>query len=141
MAITKEQDKARPTGTLGVERWVQFAYFGLAITLAWFLIKSSTAVWAILADTVNSVPEPNSTLISVGAGLIAIIAGVIAYRSDKIHTFVTEVCVELSKVTWPTRSETWSQTIIVLIVSVIAAVILGVFDTVWSKITDLIYDV
>lgn len=141
MAITKEQDKARPTGTLGVERWVQFAYFGLAITLAWFLIKSATAIWTILADTVNAVPEPNSTLISVGAGLIAVISGVIAYRSQKAHTFVTEVCVELSKVTWPTRSETWSQTVIVLIVSVIAAVILGVFDTVWSKITDLIYDV
>ncbi|MGB5811563.1 MAG: preprotein translocase subunit SecE [Polyangiales bacterium] len=141
MAITKEQDKARPTGTLGVERWVQFAYFGVAITLAWFLIKSATATWTLLADTVNSVPEPNATAISVGAGLVALIAGVIAYRSDKVHTFVTEVCVELSKVTWPTRGETWSQTIVVLIVSVIAAVILGVFDTVWSQITDLIYDV
>jgi len=141
MAITKEQDKARPTGTLGVERWVQFAYFGVAITLAWFLIKTATAVWTLLADTVDAVPEPSSTAISVGAGLVAVVAGVIAYRSEKIHTFVTEVCVELSKVTWPTRSETWSQTVIVLVVSVIAAIILGVFDAIWSHITDLIYNV
>ncbi len=141
MAITKEQDKARPTGTLGVERWVQFAYAACAITLAWFLIKSGTAVWTMLADNVDAVPEPNGTLIAVGAGLLAFIAAVVAYRSKKVHTFVVEVCVELSKVSWPTRKETWSQTIVVLIVSVIAAIILGVYDAVWSHITDLIYNV
>jgi preprotein translocase subunit SecE len=141
MAITNEQDKARPTGTLGVERWVQFSYAAAALTLAWFLIKSTNATWTILADTVDAVPEPNATLISVGAGLVAFIAAVATYRSKKIHTFVVEVCVELSKVTWPTRKETWSQTIVVLIVSVIAAVILGVYDAVWSHITDLIYNV
>jgi preprotein translocase subunit SecE len=141
MAITTEQDKARPTGTLGVERWVQFAYAACAITLAWFLIKLSGSVWTLLADTVDSVPEPNDTIIAVGAGLIAFISAVVAYRSKKIHTFVVEVCVELSKVTWPTRKETWSQTIVVIVVSIIAAVILGVFDAFWAQITDLIYDV
>ena len=141
MAITKEQDKARPTGTLGVERWVQFAYAACAITLAWFLIKVTEATWTLLADTVDSVPEPNGTIIAVGAGLVAFIAAVASYRSKKIHTFVVEVCVELSKVTWPSRKETWSQTIVVIVVSIIAAIILGVFDAMWSQITDFIYDV
>lgn len=141
MAITNEQDKARPTGTLGVERWVQFAYAACAITLAWFLIKSSNAVWTILADSVDAVPEPNATAIAAGAGLVAFISAVVAYRSKKVHTFVVEVCVELSKVSWPTRKETWSQTIVVLVVSAIAAIILGVYDAVWSHITDLIYNV
>jgi len=141
MAITKEQDKARPTGTLGVERWVQFSYAASAVVLAWFLIKSSTAVWTMLAENVDAVPEPNATAVAVGSGLVALIAAIVTYRSRKIHTFVVEVCVELSKVTWPTRKETWSQTVIVLIVSVLAAIILGVYDAVWSKITDLIYNV
>jgi len=141
MSITKEQERARPTGTLGVERWVQFAYAACAITLAWFLIKSADAIWTLLADTVDAVPEPNATIIAVGSGLVALIAAVVAYRSQRVHTFVVEVCVELSKVTWPTRKETWSQTIIVIIVSIIAAIILGVFDAAWSQITDFIYDV
>jgi preprotein translocase subunit SecE len=141
MAITNEQEKARPTGTLGVERWVQFAYAACAITLAWFLIKLTGSVWTLLADTVDAVPEPNDTIIAVGAGLVAFITAVIAYRSQRVHTFVVEVCVELSKVTWPTRKETWSQTIVVVIVSIIAAIILGLFDAAWSTITDLIYDV
>jgi preprotein translocase subunit SecE len=141
MAITKEQDRARPTGTLGVERWVQFAYAACAITLAWFLIKCTDAIWTLLADTVDAVPEPNGTIIAAGAGIVSFIAAVVAYRSQKIHTFVVEVCVELSKVTWPTRKETWSQTVIVIIVSIIAAVILGLFDSAWSWVTDLIYNV
>jgi len=141
MAITNEQDRARPTGTLGVERWVQFAYAACAITLAWFLIKSGNAVWTLLADSIDAVPEPNATAIAVGAGLVALIVAVIAYRSKRMHTFVLEVCVELSKVAWPTRKETWSQTIVVIIVSIIAAIILGVYDAMWSHITDLIYNV
>ena len=141
MAITNEQDKARPTGTLGVERWVQFAYAACAITLAWFLIKCSNAIWTMLADSVDAIPEPNATAIAAGAGLVAFISAVVAYRSKKVHTFVVEVCVELSKVSWPTRKETWSQTIVVLVVSAIAAIILGVYDAVWSHITDLIYNV
>jgi preprotein translocase subunit SecE len=141
MAITNEQDRARPTGTLGVERWVQFAYAACAITLAWFLIKLTGSIWTLLADTVDAVPEPNDTIIAVAAGLVAFVTAVVTYRSKKIHTFVVEVCVELSKVTWPTRKETWSQTIVVIVVSIIAAVILGVFDAVWAQITDLIYDV
>jgi len=141
MAITNEQDKARPTGTLGVERWVQFAYAACAIALAWILIKASNAIWTMLADSVDAVPEPKATAIAVGAGLVAFVSAVVAYRSKKVHTFVVEVCVELSKVSWPTRKETWSQTIVVLVVSVIAAIILGVYDAVWSHITDLIYNV
>jgi preprotein translocase subunit SecE len=141
MAITKEQDKARPTGALGVERWVQFVYAACTIALAWFLIKSANAIWTVLADTVDAVPEPNAILISVGAGLVSLIAAVIAYRSSKINTFVAQVCVELSKVTWPTRKETWSQTIVVVIVSIIAAMIIGAFDAVWSQITDFVYNV
>jgi len=120
---------------------VQFSYAACGITLAWFLIKSSTAIWTILADTVDTVPEPNGTAIAVGSGLVAFIVAVVAYRSKTIHTFVVEVCVELSKVSWPTRKETRSQTVVVLIVSVIAAVILGVYDAIWSHITDLIYNV
>ncbi len=141
MAIEKEKEQLRPTGTLGVERWVQFSFMGCAVFAAWFMIKSGNGLWTILADNVDAVPEPNATIIAAVSGLIAAVGAIIAYRSDKLHGFVTEVCVELSKVTWPSRQETWSQTIVVLVVSVIAAVILGVFDMAWSRITDLIYNV
>ena len=55
--------------------------------------------------------------------------------------FANEVAEELARVKWPTREETWNQTMIVLVVSVIAAIILGVFDATWSKLSDLVYQI
>ena len=139
MAITKEQEAARPTGTLGIERWVYFAYLATGLTAFWLLSEVGSGVWAILADSVDAVPQVNEAAVTAGSILIAAIATIIAFRHAKLNTFVTEVCVELSKVTWPNKAETWQQTRVVLIVSIIAAIILGVFDQIWLRITDLIY--
>ena len=48
---------------------------------------------------------------------------------------------ELSKVTWPTRDETYYSTLVVIVTSVIAAVYTGAFDAVWSAFSDLVYNV
>jgi preprotein translocase subunit SecE len=52
---------------------------------------------------------------------------------------VTDVVLELSKVTWPTRKETYASTIVVIVTSLIAAAVVGAFDFVWSYFTDLLY--
>jgi preprotein translocase SecE subunit len=49
------------------------------------------------------------------------------------------VAVELASVTWPTRKETWGNTVVVFVVSLVAAIIIGLFDAGWSAVTDLIY--
>jgi preprotein translocase subunit SecE len=61
------------------------------------------------------------------------------YRHDRIYTLANEVASELKKVTWPTPKEVRAATIVVLVMSVIAAIILGVFDLVWSNLTELVY--
>jgi len=58
-----------------------------------------------------------------------------------VNKFSNEVAAELARVKWPTREETWNQTLIVLVVSVVAAIILGVFDITWSKLSDLVYQI
>lgn len=118
--------------TLGLERWVQFAFIALAVTVFWLLDNIVGAVWNIFA-------EPDPTLVSASALGVAAVGAIILYRMPSVHGWAHEVAAELSKVTWPTRKETWSATIVVLVVSVIAAVILGVMDTAWAWVTDLIY--
>ena len=49
-----------------------------------------------------------------------------------------EVAEELVKVTWPTWDETKSNTRITIMVSVIVAIILGVFDLVFGTLTNYI---
>lgn len=56
----------------------------------------------------------------------------------RIGQYVKDVLNEMRKVSWPTRSELLSSTIIVIIVSVITALVVFVFDTVFSSLLGLI---
>ncbi len=49
-------------------------------------------------------------------------------------TFLQEVWAELKKVHWPTRSETYAATIVVLVLVGIVAIYLGVVDFLLSQI-------
>jgi len=47
---------------------------------------------------------------------------------EKIKGFFKEVSVELKKVSWPTRQQTISATVVVIVVTFIVAVFLGFVD-------------
>jgi preprotein translocase subunit SecE len=47
---------------------------------------------------------------------------------EKIKTFFKEVSVELKKVSWPTRQQTVSATVVVIVVTFIVAFFLGIVD-------------
>ncbi len=53
---------------------------------------------------------------------------------QKLQRFWRETIGELRKVTWPTPSEAWKMTRLVLIVMVIMALILGVLDFAFSQL-------
>ena len=71
--------------------------------------------------------------------MIAIVVGVALYRNDRIYNLANEVAGELKKVTWPTAKEIRTATMVVIVMAIISAVILGVFDLVWSNLTELVY--
>ena len=52
--------------------------------------------------------------------------------------FIREIRQEVSKVTWPTRKETVTTCIAVLVVSVVIALYLGVVDLALSKIVETV---
>jgi preprotein translocase subunit SecE len=82
---------------------------------------------------------PSEFEISLIAGTLAVIAGIVLYRHDRVYTLANEVAGELKKVTWPTAKEVRTATIVVLVMSIISAFILGVFDLVWTNLTELVY--
>jgi preprotein translocase SecE subunit len=120
---------------------VQFAFFMAAAFGFWFLDNLAVAAWDTVASLMNVTTEPNRTIVTASAAVVAIVAAWLCYRTPKINGWAHEVAGELSKVTWPGRRETYAATGVVLIVSLIAASILGVFDAAWSAVTDLIYKV
>lgn len=68
---------------------------------------------------------------------IGVLVWVFIYR-EKIRTFVTEVLVELKKVSWPTRKELIDSTWIVLLSSIALAVFIGITDFALSRFLSLL---
>jgi preprotein translocase subunit SecE len=118
--------------SLGLDRWVQIAFMAFTLLLLWLLDKIITLIWDRFA-------EPTPSLVTLLAAVIAISTTMVLYRQEKVSRVAHEVVGELTKVSWPSRKETQVSTLVVIITSVIAAIIVGTFDAAWSAITDLIY--
>jgi preprotein translocase SecE subunit len=78
---------------------------------------------------------PLSALIGVVIGFGAAFGGFAAARTK---TLVGEVIDELNKVHWPTAEETRVNTAVVVVTSVVAALILGVFDITFGQLSTML---
>ena len=116
---------------------VHLIYICGAVLLFFVLQWSVDWVWGYFDRYIGSPPSEFS--ISLVALFIAVSAGIITYRNDRIYTLANEVASELKKVTWPTAKEVRTATMVVIVMSVISAAILGFFDLIWSNLTELVY--
>jgi preprotein translocase subunit SecE len=120
------------TRGLGLTRWVQYVFVVIAAFVLWLADKLITLGWQYF-------DEPNDVIVTAISALIGFGTALSLYRTEKSHRLVVDVVSELSKVSWPSRKETYASTIVVIVTSIIAAAIVGSFDFVWSAITDLLY--
>ncbi len=121
------------------QRYVIFSFLAAGILL-WATIAKLLSAITLAAD-ISDPPILGSqfTLTTLLGMIIAIIAGFLTYKNERVHTFSGEVASELRKCTWPERKETRTATVVVIVTTIIIALILGMFDIVWAKITGLIY--
>lgn len=133
---TPQEEAKDVTGVkhLGLRRWVHFGFFVLALLLFWLLERVSTLVWENFA-------EPNTVVISGASVLTALLSTAVLYKHPTVNRLAYEIAAELAKVTWPSRQEVQTSTVVVIITSLIAAACMGVFDAIWSALTDLVYKV
>jgi len=112
---------------------VHLIYLCGAVLLFYVLQWTIDWLWGYFAT------PPGELRTSIISGIVAVVAGVVLYRNDRVYNLANEVAQELKKVTWPTAKEVRAATIVVIVTAVIAAVVLGVFDFVWSNLTELVY--
>jgi preprotein translocase subunit SecE len=128
------EDELPIAGLLGLERWVQFAFIAIAAFFVYVTDKLVTFTWEFWA-------EPDATMVTAIAVAVGLAGTFLLYQNDRVRDFATEVVTELADVTWPTRDETYYSTVVVISASLIAAFYTGLFDALWSAITDLVYRV
>jgi len=113
-------------------KWVHVMFAVAGIILAWLLSKCGE--WAL-----SYFGRPNTFYLGAGAVVLAGIATFVAWKNEQVFAMATEVTSELRKVTWPSRKETVSSTIIVIITTIVSALLLGMFDGMWPWVTRMIY--
>jgi preprotein translocase subunit SecE len=113
-------------------KWVHVMFAVAGVIVAWFLAKCGDWAWSYFG-------KPNEMYVGTAAVVLAGVATIIAWRNEELFTLASDVAGELRKVTWPTRKETMSSTLIVIITTIVSALLLGMFDAVWSWCTRMIY--
>jgi preprotein translocase SecE subunit len=108
-------------------KWIYLSYLIATALVAWVLHKLGAMVLGIVG-----LPNPRllevAPATAVGGCLIAGVAALIYFSRDKVQTFSLEVLQELKKVTWPLRKTAYLSTVVVLVLVMICAVFLGLFD-------------
>jgi preprotein translocase subunit SecE len=105
-----------------------------AVITFYLLQWSIDWVWGYFTPT-----TPSDFKITLFAAIATVMIGTALYRNDRIYGLANEVASELKKVTWPTAKEVRGATLVVIIMAIVSAVILGLFDLVWSNLTELVY--
>lgn len=73
----------------------------------------------------------------IAAGVSALVF-VIVSRNRIVVEFFVEAVNELSKVTYPTKKESGQSAVVVIVLVAIATIVLALFDSIWSYVTQII---
>jgi preprotein translocase subunit SecE len=114
------------------QKWVNLSYIALAAMVGYIVFALAIRLVGVydLETRVQNV-ELIVRGLSLGAGGLLFL---ILWRHEKANTFMNEVMVELSRVTWPTQKETTSATFVVIIMVLISGAVLGFLDYVWTQL-------
>ena len=117
--------------------WVFIFYVAATALITTILTLATREIFA-LARVHDASLLGNSFAMSnlIGLGLALLIALYTAFLNRKARNFIEQCIVELDKVAWPSGSETKKATITVVVVSLVAAVILGFFDSIFGWLSN-----
>lgn len=111
------------------QKWVNLSFLAFAGGLAWVLFTLLTTI-AAGYDLEARVKNVDMLIRGLSLGVGALLFFVL-YRSQKSSDYMSEVVVELSRVTWPTPKDTYRATIVVVLMVLIFGFLLGGLDTFW----------
>jgi len=121
------------------KRYVAIFYVLAAIALGKFFEKVSSLVFSYARFNDATVLVEGWTVSTVIGFAVAAVLAVVVWRIPRTQTVSLEIALELKRVTWPSLRETRASTVAVVVASFIAAIVLGVFDFIWGRLSSLVY--
>ena len=129
---------ASPT-QLGTKRFVYAAYFAGAIGVAFIVSKAIDLAWLKLQTYKPAIGEPRDDIVMVLAGVLGAGTAVYYWYRTRARELAEQVAAEMSKVTWPTRTEVTNGTLVVIVTTIVSTVFFALMDKFWGFITNLVY--
>ena len=105
------------------------------IIVAYVLHMSFTALFDAVKVTNRPILGDNFPLSALLGTVLGLGAGAVCFSLARTKTLIGEVIDELNKVNWPAFAETRVNTMVVIVTSVVAAIILGSFDIVFLQLS------
>lgn len=101
------------------------------------IVKWVAAILLLIAATMVGRVFPEMAvafrgLIMVGLGIVALVLVLLSRQGRAFLELFNAARIELRKVVWPTKDETWQTTLIVLVVVVITSLILWGMDSLFG---------
>ena len=129
---------ASPT-QLGTRRFVYAGYFAGAVGIAFLMSKILDFAWYKLQGYKPTIGEPRDEIVMPLAALIGASAAAYYWFRTRARQLAEEVATEMSKVTWPSRTEVTNGTFVVIVTTVISTVFFALMDKFWGFVTNLVY--
>jgi preprotein translocase subunit SecE len=134
---------------LATDKWVFASFFAVAIGAAFLVGKVLAALWNRLAEepwVVRQAPlllrypeDERPMFTTIIGGIVGIALMVYCLRNEGVRRWADDVALELSKVTWPKKSDVTNNTIVVIAAGIFATVYIGLLDRLWAFVTMLVY--
>lgn len=131
-------DVAAPT-QLGAKRFVYAAYFGGAITVAFLVSKILGYAWFRIGTVKPQIGEPSDEVVMPISAAIGAAVAFYYWKRTRTRQLAEEVADELSKVTWPDKTEVTNSTIVTLVVTALSVIFFFLMDRFWGFVTNLVY--
>jgi preprotein translocase subunit SecE len=124
---------------LGARRFVFAGYFAAGIGIAFITSKALDFGWLKLQTYKPAVGDPRDEIVMPLSALIGAGVAVYYWFRTRARQLAEEVAAEMSKVTWPSRTEVTNGTVVVIVTTLVSTVFFALMDKFWGFITNLVY--
>ncbi len=138
-AVANGTDGSVAPAQLGTRRFVYAGYFAGAIAIAFLLSKVIDLAWFKLQSYKPSIGEPRDEIVMGLSAIIGALVAVYFWNRTRARQLAEEVATEMSKVTWPTRTEVTNGTVVVIVTTLVSTVFFALMDKFWGFVTNLVY--
>ena len=114
------------------QKWVNLSFLAVSLLVGYVFFTLSLKLMG--SFDLEAKIRNAEMVFRIGSILLGALSFLILYKNQQANQFMNEVVTELSRVTWPTVKDTYSSTIVVIVMVLISGALLGLLDFVWTKI-------